>query len=150
MKRLLVLAACAVAAVVCASLFWFVFNRVVGHFPEGPGTTWRLTDGTQVRYYKISHDPPGRDSIQVLEIARPNGLPQVHQFASWHAGYSFVELRTDSQGKVLWIVDTWHPEVGCSLDLSTGQFVDEGGSHPKGIGLQTGLVLQPSGWLVWR
>ena len=56
------------------------------HFPGCPSTTWHLKDGTKVRYYQKSHNPPSGDCIKVLEVTRPGGVRKAYQFAVWHNG----------------------------------------------------------------
>ena len=135
-----------VPVALCMALCWALLDRIAGHVPGGPSTTWCLSDGTTVRFYKRSHNPPGRDSIKVLEVARPRETPHAYQFAVFHAGFSFVELRTNREGTLLWVVDAQSRDAGCSLDLGTGCFVDQLGSHPPGVGPETGVVLRPSSW----
>lgn len=111
------------------------------HGPGGRVSTWHLRDGTAVRFFKREHSPPGRDTVKVLEVTRPGQPPREYEFARWHTGYKWVELRADESQEVIWVVDTGAGRVGCSLDLRTGQFVDEGGSHPLGVGPSSGTVL---------
>lgn len=146
MKRLVIPVFCAAAVgVLCLGLCGAFFSRIVGHYPGGPATSWLLPDGTMVRFYKLEHDPPGRDSIKVLEVARPHQPTRAYQFAIWHAGYSFVELRANNKRNLIWIVDTRSETVGCSLDLDSGRFTDEHGSHPPAVGPSNGTVIRPSG-----
>jgi hypothetical protein len=111
------------------------------HAPGGRVSTWYLRDGTRVRFFKREHDPPGRDTVKVLEATRPGGEPREYPFAVWHTAYKWVELRADAEQRVIWVVDTGSKRVGCSLELDTGRVTDEGGSHPRGVGLSSGQVV---------
>jgi hypothetical protein len=131
------------AAVGLAVVALFALLPVFGyHAPGGRSTTWVLGDGTRVRFFKREHVPPGRDTVKVLEVTRPGAPPREYTFAEWHTAYQWVELRSDSTESVIWIVDTKYKTVGCSLELTTGSFRDEGQGHPPGVGVGTGRVVR--------
>ena len=111
------------------------------HAPGGRVSTWHLRDGTRVRFFKREHANPGRDTVKVLEVTRPGGEPTEYTFAVWHTAYGWVELRANDAQSVIWLVDTGYKQVGCSLDLASGQFADERGSHPLGVGVSSGQVV---------
>lgn len=132
LRRLLYVVGSATIALICSC----------GHEAEDPPVVWQLRDGTIVRFYTKDHDPPGRDKIKIMEVTRPKQSPKVYPFATWHAGYAEVELRTDPGQDVIWIVDARYRVVGCSLDLISGTFTDENEDHPKAVGATLGLVVQ--------
>jgi hypothetical protein len=111
-------------------------------FPRLFASRWRLPDGTRVRFWIEPHNPPGRDKIKCLEVTPPGGKAQLYHFATWHAGYRHSELRANEDNTVIWVVDRETYEVGCCLDLRTGQFWDEGKGHPPGVGPDSGHVVR--------
>jgi hypothetical protein len=113
--------------------------------PPPPQVVWHLRDGTSIRHYRLAHNPPAeREDIKVIEVTRPGSLPKRYDFGANHAGYFFgVELRTNEEQTVIWIVDSRVREVGCSLDLTSGNFTGEDLIHPPCVNANMGKVVEP-------
>lgn len=135
-KSLLVAATLAVTGLLTVSCL-ALFIASIMH-PRWWPVRWQLPDGTLVRFYKLEHSPPGRDEIKCLEVTPPGGPATIHRFAVWHAGYTFVELRANSDNSLIWLVDREAGRVGCSLDLRTGRFLDEADHQPLEVKTTSG------------
>lgn len=121
---------------------------------------WTLRDGTKVRLWRhAGPNPHPQESVKVLEVTRPGEAAKSYEFGEGHGGYRRVELRTNADQSVIWVVDVdavWRQEtgrrrVGCCFDRTTGLFHGEAMSpkdysklgYPPCVGVSEGEVVAP-------
>lgn len=109
----------------------FAFSTICcGKFSNG-STSWSLKNGTKVKFYIRKDGVHPRETKKVLEILLNDSRLMTFNFGENHAGYKSVELRTNYDQSIIWIVNTsggynsvkmHNRYIGCCYDFNTNTF----------------------------
>ncbi len=111
---------------------------------------WKLDNGIIINYDRTYVPHPGDDGLpyykKILSVTIGDNT-KLYEFASSHNGYRNVELRTNQNSTIVWVVDIGgnHGDakfIGCCIDVAIGEFIDEGGTFPQSVSITGGRLVQ--------